>query len=82
MFKEERSAAELASPVIVNFIFIDDGDKLFLAGCDIRNITTDSNCWLIVPLVGIPKIKALLLGSQDTFGFVTPYLTCVPMEQR
>lgn len=80
LFREEATSVELPTPNLVTSMFIDEGEALFLSGCDIyqyyKRFRSPADQ---VPLLGLPRIEAKLIAITSPSGYVTPLLTCIYM---
>lgn len=80
LFRQEASSVELPTPDLISSMFVDQGEELFVSGCDLsqyyNRLRAPSE---MVPLLGFPRLKAALLGMTTPSGYITPCLTCIPM---
>lgn len=80
LFKEILSAVKLQSLDIFGPLYLKDGGSLHLAGCGISQYYNLLKVPVeLVPLLGLPKIRAELLELLHLSGSVTFCLTCIPM---
>lgn len=81
LFNESLCVVELPSLDIVNSLFLNDGDNLYVAVCDISQYYNRLKAPMeLIPLLGLPKIRAELLGLPHLYRSLTPCLTCIPMD--
>lgn len=80
LFNNSASAVELPIPDVICSLFLEPSKELCVAGCDILQYYNRLRApQELIPLLGLPKIRAGLLGVSFKSGFVTLCLTCVPM---
>lgn len=83
LFGEEASAIKQTTPDVVPSSFLNKSKDLFLSACDLSQYY--NNIWAsysLVPLLGLPRSEARLLGTSYASRHVTSCLTCIQMGAK
>lgn len=80
LFREEAKPVDLPTPDILGSLFLDQGEELFLSGCDLSQFYNRLKAPRdLIPLLGMTRIEAKLVSNTSSSKFVISCLTCILM---
>lgn len=80
LFRPEGSGVELPTPYVLAELRLPVGENMFPASCDISQFYNQlATPAFLVPYLGPPKVRAVLVHTTFDCEFVIPCLRCVPM---